>query len=1229
MPAKNILRYAVSFLKRFRFLYSSGFPAPPDGTAMFDHRTGLELALVALVLAVTSAAVAQDPAINEFMAVNDATLADEDGDWSDWIEIHNGSAVAVDLAGWYLTDDAAELDKWQFPSVSLPADEYLVVFASGKDRAAFGAELHTSFKLSGSGEYLALVGPDGASVVHAYDPEYPAQCSDVSYGLYGGQERFFSPATPAAPNDAGYAGFVADVQFSLPHGFVDSPISVTLSTATPGASIRYTLDGSAPEIASGLPYSIPVSATTTTCLRAAAFVDGWLPSAIRTQTYIFAGDVLFQPADPPGLPATWGWDEFAEPPEWTAADYEMDPDVVSAVPLYDDSGPFDVMDALLAIPTLSLVMDREDLFNQSSDPQIGGIYANPWEEGVLWERPASVELIYPDGSEGFQVNCGARIYGGMGRAPWAKKHTFRLFFKSEYGPTKLEFPLFGTDAANEFDSVILRANFNDGWHMLWDAWKLERVQLVRDEWARASQIAMGSVGSHGTFVHLYINGLYWGLYNPVERPDASFSASYLGGDKDEWDGLHDGDPIEGDRVAWEAAQAMADAGLDTTEAYQHIQGNNPDGTPNPEYENLLDVMNLADYMLLNFYAGTEDWDYHNWYAGRRRVESEGYKIYVWDAEITHLDLYANLIDMDSEDCPSRLFQALRANADFRMLFADRAHRFLFNDGALTPENSGARYEGLTDLIDRAIVGESARWGDMVRVPAYTRDAEWSTERDWLLNDYFPQRTGIILGQLRDGGLYPFVDAPVFDINGLYQHGGEVNPDDSLSMTATTGDIYYTVDGTDPRMSGNSDLDVLISAGATWQYLDDGSDQGTDWREAMISWVAGAAQLGYGDGDEETVVNCGPSSPVCNSGNFITAYFRHTFSVADASQLTALTVRLLRDDGAVVYLNGEEIVRSNMEIGVDIVYDTLAFDSAETEATWFEYEVDPAGLLVEGDNVLAVEVHQWSDISSDISFDLELLAGESDPGGVSATATLYTAPITLIETTSVKARTLDANQWSALNEATFTVPAPPSLYINEFMADNEAFIEDPDEPGAYEDWIELYNVSTTTIDLSGMYLTDDLSDPTQYQIPAGVSIDPEGYLVFWADDDIEQGSLHTNFKLGKSGEEIGLYDTDANGNAAIDTLTFGAQSVDVSEGRFPDGAECWRTFEVATPEASNGIPHDDEPDGDVDLDDYTSFDVCLIGPGGSASGSCQVFDSNCDGDVDLEDFAMFQQVFAAQ
>jgi hypothetical protein len=137
--------------------------------------------------------------INEFMAVNDIGLDDEDRDESDWIEIYNAGTETVDLLGWFLTDDNDDLTQWEFPQVMLGPDSYLIVFASGKDRRDPLGILHTNFKLSGSGEYLGLVRPDGRTVVSEFFPSFPKQAADISYGPIGrtAETALILPSAPA------------------------------------------------------------------------------------------------------------------------------------------------------------------------------------------------------------------------------------------------------------------------------------------------------------------------------------------------------------------------------------------------------------------------------------------------------------------------------------------------------------------------------------------------------------------------------------------------------------------------------------------------------------------------------------------------------------------------------------------------------------------------------------------------------------------------------------------------------------------------------------------------------------------------------------------------------------------------------------------------------------------------------------------------------------------------
>jgi len=601
------------------------------------------------------------------------------------------------------------------------------------------------------------------------------------------QPLYFGQPTPGAPNTSGAVDFVADTQFSIDRGFFEAPFDVAITTATPGATIRYTLDGSAPTETTGSIYTQPIRIDRTTPLRAAAFLEGFYPTNVDTHTYIFLDEVIRQPNSLPGYPATWQ-------PGW-AADYEMDPQICTnpGSPVYYST----VKDDLMAIPTLSLSLSPDDFLGP-----VRGIYNHSENRGLAWERAASAELIFPDGSEeGFQVDCGLRMQGGASRDPVRQlKHSFRLLFKDEYGPRRLRYRFFKNSRVDSFDTIILRAFFTDGWSTRYQEprYRPDDSQYIRDVWMKDSQIDMGQPSGRNTYVHLYVNGIYWGLYNPTERPDASHQASHFGGEEADWDVFKDAaEVMDGDRVAWDQLMSLAAAGFSTPAAYHRVQGENPDGSLNPAYPVLLDVDNLIDYMALHIFAGAEDWPHHNWYAARRRgAGSEGWRFFSWDQEIVLDALERDRIGVNNANSPAVVYSSLRQNAEFRLRFGDRVHKHFFNGGALAVDANRARWMVRAAEIDRAVVPESARWGDRRREPPFTRDVEWIKEQRVVIDEYFPAIHSITLGRFRTAGLYPAVAAPAFA-----PHGGKVAPGFRLALTAPAGSIYYTLDGSDPRLEG--------------------------------------------------------------------------------------------------------------------------------------------------------------------------------------------------------------------------------------------------------------------------------------------------------------------------------------------------------------------------------------------------------------------------------------------
>lgn len=617
-----------------------------------------------------------------------------------------------------------------------------------------------------------------------------------------GEYRYFATPSPLEVNGAGYAGLVADTKFSVNRGFYDQPFEVALATDTPGATIRYTTDSSAPSEANGTVYSGPIAINGLTTLRAAAFKADYLPTNVDTHTYLFFAEVLRQPASPPGFPTTWGGENGEN---LIPADYQVDPDVVNN-PVYTGR----LLSALTSIPTVSLVTNTEYMFDRYT-----GIYSNnsmrdaPGE--TLWERPVSVELMYADGRKGIQVNAGVQMQGGTSDQNWGSgwkcdKLSMRLVFKDAYGPAKLVFPVYADTPVERFNTLNLDAHMNLTWiHP--DAGQQLMGQYVRDSFMADLQNRLGSVGPHNIFVHLYINGLYWGIHELHERPDEDFAADYFGGEPEDYDVLkhNRNTAVNGDTVAYNAMMNLANAGLADAAAYKTIG------------EQYLDIDNFIDYMITNFYGANEDWAHQNWYATRSRKPGGLFRYHSWDAEhvLKSNVNYNSIADAASDGigAPTWLHLRLAANAEYRLRFADHVHRHFFNGGQLYvdparpnwdpahPERNrpAALYMKRIAEIDPAIIMESARWGDNRRPSLpYTRDVEWMNELNRLLNSWLPQRSAIVMGQLTTAGLYPNVSAPVFS-----QHGGYYPPGFSLTMSPVDGTLRYTIDGTDPRLAGGA------------------------------------------------------------------------------------------------------------------------------------------------------------------------------------------------------------------------------------------------------------------------------------------------------------------------------------------------------------------------------------------------------------------------------------------
>ncbi|MBN2314809.1 MAG: lamin tail domain-containing protein, partial [Sedimentisphaerales bacterium] len=662
------------------------------------------------------------------------------------------------------------------------------------------------------------------------------------------------------------------------------------------------------------------------------------------------------------------------------------------------------------------------------------------------------------------------------------------------------------------------------------------------------QNAMGGYGHHGRHVHLYLNGLYWGLYNLHERPDESFAAFYFGGNKKDYDVLkhNESSVVNGSNQDYREMFGVATAGLSSSTRYQTIR----------QY---LDVPNFIDYMITNFYYGNTDWAHQNWYATRSRFDPEGrWRYHSWDAEKGMQGVHDNVVGKDDGyGSPTYLHQKLKSNAEYRLLFADLVYRHFFNEGILTVDNATVLYQHRLDEVNRAVVCESARWGDN-RIEQggvrYTRNEHWVAQRDWLLNSYFPQRTRIVFNQIKSDGLYPDIDPPEFTV-GTGQSLMDLTF--RIENPNSSGQIYYTTDGTDPRQS-------LTGLPAGTLYTRSVTLHGSAYVKARVRSGVTWSPL------SETIFNVGPVA----EGLRITEIMYNPLDSGDPDDPNREFIELKNIGLVSINLN---LVR--FTDGIDFTFPGVDLEPGEyilvvkdlnAFADRYETDVMIAGeytgsLSNSGERILL------EDAAGQIIHDFDYQDDwydTTDGEGFS---------LTIIDPTSP-----DPNQWNSESgwrpsvyvggspgwDDTEDIPTQGEVVINELLA--HAHAEAPD-------WIELHNTTDGTIDIGGWFLSDSEMDPMKYEIAAGTSIAPHGYVVFYENlhfGNPANSGCHESFALSENGETLFLNSgRDGVLTDYSDEETFGASETGVAFGRHRKSTNTYNfvAMSINTPGSENAYP----------------------------------------------------------
>jgi len=642
----------------------------------------LLLSLLFLLACLVSAqASTPTVAINEVMASNGSTVFDEDGDAEDWIELYNYGDEPVDLQWFGLSDDYENPYRWIFPDVTIDPGEFLLIWASGKDRTDPDQPLHTNFAIASAGEEVLLTSVDGERIDELQPLKLP---TDLSVGRKPdgvGDWYFFEDPTPGLPNTTeGYQQVLTEPVFSKPPGHHTGSIELDLTHPDDHVTIYYTTDGSRPDSDSDVwegpktlqdrtsePNDISMIRTTNSdtrsegwnepggpvpkahTIRAIAKRDGHLPSAVNTHSFFI-----------------------------------------------DENGSVSH-----ELPVFSLVTDPEHLFDHETgiyvpgaDGESGEVHHGNFENrGHDWERKTSLEFFETDGKRVLATDMGLRIHGGWSRRNAQK--SVRIYARNEYGDNRFYYSFFPDLPYNQYNRLILRNSGND--------WA---YSLFRDGLAQTliSHLNFDTQEYRPSVV--YINGEYWGIHNIRERYDQHYLKRVYGLQEDEVDlltGRHYADP--GDNEHWLAMREYADEhDLSEESHFRHMTTQ-------------MDMDSYLDYYASQIFYANNDWPHNNIDYFRKRVSydstAEPGHDGRWRWMMRDLDRSFNLSTQDDfdmiewvtlkedgrygEEWPNLLLRNLLENDQFRISFINRIADLL---------NTTFQKDRLTSAIDKqkAIIG---------------------------------------------------------------------------------------------------------------------------------------------------------------------------------------------------------------------------------------------------------------------------------------------------------------------------------------------------------------------------------------------------------------------------------------------------------------------------------------------------------------------------------------------
>lgn len=603
--------------------------------------------LIIALLLVISGASAQNIIINEFMSSNDNTIADMDGEYSDWIEIYNNTDFLINLENYSITDDLNEAEKWIFPSVEIASHDFLLIFASGKDIHDI-TELHTNFKIKQSGEELAIYNPNGETVSLIDSVPVP---TDLSYGcIPNGSSEMFVLNMPS-PNASNISNEL--ITFSHPTGFYSEEFLLTLTPHNSNHEIHYTLNGKIPSIESPL-YSSPL------------LIENNSASPNNFS------NIPTTPLEGPPALDEYVWEEPNNVYKANTIRFASFYNGIIKSQVYSKTYFIDpeIQDRY-SFPILSIITDSLNLFQYDTGIYIPGITyelegftwipkGNYHKRGIEWERDIHISFLESNGTLGFETDAGMRMRG-YASTIYPQK-SFGVYFRNEYGAKNIEYPIFLDADTNKYKRLILR---NSGQDFLKTHFRDAVLQEILKPMDLELQNFRPSI--------VFINGEYWGIHGIRQKYDEDYFRYNF--DIDE-DSIHIldwmGDAEEGNNTEYlELLDYLENNDLSLSENYDYAKGK-------------IDISNFIDFQIAEIYYANYDWPCNNYKIWKPFDEDSKWRFLIYDLDFSfghnwqssytrNFMLHATNEDDAWPHCPisNLIFRKLLDNDEFSQQFINQ------------------------------------------------------------------------------------------------------------------------------------------------------------------------------------------------------------------------------------------------------------------------------------------------------------------------------------------------------------------------------------------------------------------------------------------------------------------------------------------------------------------------------------------------------------------------------